>query len=249
MHRRGGGGRSARLLLFLTAGLGACATSGNPADPWEDMNRFFFGFNEVLDSMVGQPLAELYNAILPEFAREGLHNAFDNLGYLNVIVNDLLQGNVDEGLEGCARMLVNSTLGIAGIFDVATDMGLPRREQDFGLTLRAWGVDQGPYLVLPVIGPTTTRDIWSHPVAAGTNPLFWVDFGKAVLVVGGFKVVDSRARADTQLKQRDELAIDRYVFTREGFLARRRALASEDEPPDEIDDELYEDFDDGEMEE
>jgi len=163
--------------------LTACASSGN-RDPWEGLNRFFFGLNKVLDSIIAQPLSELYVAIVPEPVRDVVRNFFDNLGYLNVIVNALLQGKFDQALEDSGRMLVNSTLGIAGLFDVATDLGLERHEEDFGQTLAVWGVEQGPYLVLPVLGPTTTRDVWSVPVVVGTNPLIYVNFGVAVVAVG-----------------------------------------------------------------
>ncbi len=234
-------GRLALLLVGIVS-LTACSGNGPKQDPWESVNRFFFAFNDVLDRTVGGPLSELYVLILPAPVRQGLHNAFDNVGYLNVIVNDFLQGKVDQGFQDCGRMLVNSTLGLAGILDVATPMGLERHEEDFGQTLALWGVQQGPYLVLPFLGPSTTRDIWSVPVAIGTNPLFYFNFGTAVLVVGGFKAIDGRAEAEPQLRQVRESALDPYVFIREGFLARREFLVHDGELPPSQDDDLYEDF-------
>jgi phospholipid-binding lipoprotein MlaA len=245
-RRRADAGGALLLALIATVALTACAGTGSNRDPWEGVNRFFFSFNDMLDKVIGEPAAELYVAILPEPVRDGLHNAFDNLGYLNVIVNDFLQGKTDQGFRDLARMLVNSTLGIAGIFDVASGMGLERNTEDFGQTLAAWGVDPGPYLVLPVLGPSTTRDLWSVPVAIGTNPLFYFNFGAAVVVVGGFKAVDGRARADQQLRQVEDAALDRYVFVREAFLARREFLVRDGAPAASLDDALYEDFEDEE---
>jgi phospholipid-binding lipoprotein MlaA len=228
--------------------LTACASSGNQ-DPWEGLNRFFFGLNKVLDSIIAQPLSELYVAIVPKPVRDVVRNFFDNLGYINVIVNGLLQGKFDQALSDSGRMLVNSTLGLAGFLDVATGLGLERHEEDFGLTLAAWGVEQGPYLVLPVLGPTTTRDMWSVPVAVGTNPLVYVNFGVAVVAVGGFRMVDERAQADEQLRRIEQEALDPYVYTREAYLAHRAFLVNEGVVPETLDGDLYEDFGDEEPDE
>lgn len=230
-------------MLAASLMLTACASSGN-RDPWEGLNRFFFGLNEVLDSLIAQPLSELYVAIVPKPVRDVVRNFFDNLGYLNVIVNAFLQGKFDQALEDTGRMLVNSTLGIAGFFDVATGLGLERHEEDFGQTLAVWGVGQGPYLVLPVLGPTTTRDVWSVPVVVATNPLVYINFGVAVVAVGGFRMVDERAQATEQLEQMKQEALDPYIFTREAFLARRAFLVSDGAPPASLEGDLYEDLGD-----
>jgi phospholipid-binding lipoprotein MlaA len=229
--------------FLLACVLAGCSGNGNQRDPYEGMNRAFWDFNRGLDRFVAQPLADLYVFLLPEPVRDGLHNAFDNLGYLNVIVNGFLQGKVDQGFQDCGRMLVNSTLGLAGVFDVATEMGMKRHDEDFGQTLAAWGMEQQPYLVLPLLGPTSGRDVWSVPVEIGTNPLFYFNFGAAVLVVGGFKAIDGRARVDEQLKQLEEAALDPYIFTREAFLAHREHLVHDGTPPADAEDDLYEDFD------
>lgn len=234
-------GRSVWLLLGLSlcALAVGCATPQNP-DPFEKTNRFFYGFNESLDKHVMKPVADAYTRVTPQPVRTGLTNAFNNLGYLDTILNDLLQGEVTRGLADTGRMAANSTFGVAGIFDVATGMGLPKHKADFGQTLGKWGVKQGAYLVLPVLGPSTVREAPGIGVTMVTNPLFWVDEPAATIPVGVLGAVNYRAEASDLVRFRNEAAIEPYVFTREAYLKYRQNLVDEGKPATQPD---LEDFD------
>src|SRR5437867_471452 len=140
---------------FLTFLIGCSST---PGDPLEKFNRAMYGFNEGLDRHAIKPAADAYVKVIPRPVRTGVGNFFSNLAYLNVIVNDLLQAKFRQGLDDSGRVVVNSTVGIAGIFDPATKWGLPVHENSLGTTLGKWGVRPGPYLVIPVLGPSTVRD-------------------------------------------------------------------------------------------
>jgi phospholipid-binding lipoprotein MlaA len=216
------------LLVLAAAGLlGGCA-GPNPRDPWEQTNRFFYDFNDGLDKVALKPLSDVYVAVLPEQVRTGLGNAFDNMGYGNVILNDLLQGKWDQGGGDTARMAVNTFIGIGGIFDVAATWGLPARSNDFGITLGKWGVESGPYVVLPLFGPSCTRDVPAIPVRMLTNPMTWVDPPLAVkAALGVTEAADARSHADKTLRFRNEAAIDPYVFTREAYLQYRESRIQE----------------------
>ena len=148
----------ALLLLAALAGLTGCASTGSKVDPWEKSNRFFYQANDSLDRYALKPLADGYVKVVPQPVRNGIGNGFANLEYGNVILNDFLQARWNQGWSDSGRMLVNSTVGIAGFFDVATPLGLPSHDNDFGITLGKWGAKPGPYLVLPLFGPSSVRD-------------------------------------------------------------------------------------------
>ena len=156
--------------------LGGCASTSGPTephDPFESFNRSMFSFNKVLDDAVFGPVAHGYVAVTPEPAREAVFNFFDNLAYLTTVVNQFLQGKVERGFEDTGRFIVNSTFGLAGLIDFASGVGIPRHDEDFGQTLAVWGVEPGPYLVLPLIGPSGFRDavgIGVNRVAVPSSP-------------------------------------------------------------------------------
>jgi phospholipid-binding lipoprotein MlaA len=231
--------RAWMLLILAAAGLLGGCTGSNPRDPFEQTNRFFYDFNDGLDKVALKPLSDVYIAVLPEQVRTGLGNAFDNLGYGNVILNDLLQGKWDQGGGDATRMAVNSIIGIGGLFDVASAWGLPARDNDFGITLGKWGVPAGPYVVLPLFGPNSARDVAAIPVAILTDPLTWVDppLG-ARIPLGITKAADARSRADQALRFRAQAAIDPYVFTREAYLQYRESKIQEGKKAPEKD--IYE---------
>ncbi len=222
-------------VIALLSGCGS-----NRADPFEPVNRFIFGFNGALDRYAVKPAADIYVKVMPWQIRNGIGNFFKNLVYLNVIANDFLQGDVDQGLRDAARMGVNTTVGIAGVFDVATGWGLPANQNDLGITFGKWGFAPGPYLVLPLFGPSTLRDSPSYLMEAVLIPLFWFDipcYVTAPMTVTG--IVDARARSDFIFRFRDETALDPYVFTRAAFLQYRaaRIRGPEAPPPEDFYDE------------
>lgn len=209
----------AAVLPMLLLGVGGCS---NKVDPLEDVNRVTYAFNDGLDKFLLKPASDAYKAVIPRPVRGGITNAFDNLGYLNVIANDLLQGRFDDALNGTGRMAVNSTVGLAGFLDPATKWGMPARRNDFGITLGKWGVGQGPYLVLPLYGPSTARDVPAIPFRSLVNPLNYVTVDWRVDT--GLTVVDvlnTRAELDPALRMRDRAAVDPYVFTRDYYIQMR----------------------------
>jgi phospholipid-binding lipoprotein MlaA len=228
--------RAWMLLVLAAAGfLGGC-TGANPRDPWESTNRFFYDFNEGLDKAVMKPVSDAYVAVVPQQVRDGLGHAFDNLGYGNVILNDILQGKLEQGGSDAGRMAVNTFIGIGGIFDVAATWGLAAHDNDFGITLGKWGVEAGPYLVLPFYGPSCTRDVPAIPVGYLTDPTTWVETPAGVWIpLGALEAVDARSRAAKWLRFRNEAAIDPYVFTREAYLQYREAQIHEGKKPPEKD--------------
>ncbi len=220
------------VLLILAAGLsGGCANGPNPADPWEKTNRSIYNLNEGIDRVALKPLADGYTKVIPKPIRTGIGNGFDNLIYFNVVFNDLLQAKWNQGLGDAGRMAVNSTIGIAGIFDVATPWSLPAHDNDFGITLRKWGVKPGPYLVLPLLGPSTLTDAPGVGVKYLATPTTWLDLPLLITVpLYVTDTVDLRSRFDTVVRFRNDTAIDPYVFTREAYLQYRQAKVQEGKP-------------------
>lgn len=229
-------------MLFLSG----CATTntGSPAqsvtaneiDPFEDFNRDMFAFNELLDDYVAEPVVTAYNWVTPHFVQTGIGNFFSNLKDINVVLNDLLQGKLLQSGEDTGRFLLNTTVGLGGLFDVASEVGLEKHEEDFDQTFAVWGVPQGPYLVLPVLGPTTGRGIGGSVLDTAANPLTYVGYP-----VQALSLLNERANADSALKMIDEAALDRYVFTREAFLQARKHLIT-DGKSEVTDDVLSEDI-------
>jgi phospholipid-binding lipoprotein MlaA len=208
----------------MVLGLTACATGpdAHPKDPLEPWNRGVYRFNDVLDTNVVKPVAETYQEVTPDPVRKGVSNFFGNIRDVWSSVNAALQLRPQEAVENLFRVGVNTTLGLGGVLDVATEMGIPRTRMDFGQTLGRWGVPAGPYLVLPLLGPSSVRD------AAGTGVQFrlneYTNFDDENLQnsLTVLEVVDIRAgllRAGILL---DEAAIDKYSFVRDFYLQRRQ---------------------------
>jgi len=219
------------LILMLLAGCGS-----NPIDPLEPVNRTIYGLNSGLDKFVLKPAADGYTKIVPQFLRQSIGNGFDNLTYFNVVLNDFLQNKQDQGWRDFARMAVNSTVGIGGIFDPATKWNLAAHDNSFGNTLGQWGAKAGPYLVLPLFGPSSVRDAPNLGTELVTDPLFWLSppFWSVSVPLAATDVVDMRSRSDFLIKFRDKAAIDPYVFTREAYLRyRENIIHPETAPSDE----------------
>ncbi|MDX8410794.1 MAG: VacJ family lipoprotein [Mariprofundaceae bacterium] len=231
-------------LAFLLA---ACASSGandESYDPLEKANRGIYKFNDVLDKVLVEPLSTGYVKITPKPVRTSVSNFFDNASYPGTILSDFLQGKGKQGASDTGRFLVNGTLGVAGLFDVATSMGMEEHDEDFGQTLGVWGANQGAYLVLPLLGPNTVRDTPDLAVSTVTSGLFWAGFYVSAAVsipVGILSAIDERARAENSIRFVNEMALDPYLFSREAWTQHRTFLIYDGDPPvPEFDDEFGE---------
>ena len=210
-------------------------------DPYEKYNRAVFRFNDGLDRALLKPVAKGYRFIAPKLVETGVTNFFSNLGEVKNVVNDLLQGKVSQAGNDSGRFIVNSTVGVAGLFDVAKHTGLKKSDgEDFGQTLRVWGVPEGPYLVIPFVGSSTCTDIVGYPVDWLTNPLTYVDESTEKYAVIGLQLIDARKRL---LDAEELVSGDRYIFIREAYLQNRRYLTNDGEIEDDFS-EGFEDFED-----
>lgn len=223
-------------LLLPLLMLGGCAST-NPRDPFEPMNRAVYSFNDALDQAVMQPLAKGYRAVLPSFVRTGISNFFSNINDILIALNNLLQGKVVAAASDMGRVVVNSTLGLGGLFDVATNMGLEKHNEDFGQTLGFWGVGDGPYLVLPFLGPSNLRDAIGRAVDAKGDPLGFLRDIPWRNSLWGTRVVNQRAELLDTSKILETAALDPYEFLRDGYLQRRRNLIYDGSPPREKDED------------
>jgi phospholipid-binding lipoprotein MlaA len=221
-------------ILFLTA----CASIQQTervakVDPFERMNRAVFSFNETADQYVIKPVAEAYRFVLPEFVRTGVTNFFSNINDVLIAANNLLQGKPSNAVSDIGRFLVNSTVGILGFFDVATDMGLDKNHEDFGQTLAVWGVGDGPYVVLPFFGPSNVRDTVGLVVDIETD--FMINTNKLnsdeKIAVNGLRIINRRADLLDAGQLLEDAAFDKYSFLRDGYMQRRRSQIYDGEPP------------------
>jgi phospholipid-binding lipoprotein MlaA len=223
-----------RLVALLVAMLlGGCATTGqNPDDPWEGMNRKTHAFNVVLDDNILKPMVTEYTNIVPAFAREGVNNFFGNLEDVGNGMNNILQGKPAEGISDLGRFAVNSVFGIFGLWDVASPLGLDKHDEDFGQTLGQWGVGSGPYLVLPLLGPSSARDAPARLV----DPQFFlytygIESNAAGWVMWGTDKFRTRANLIQAESVLDTAALDKYTFIRDAWLQRRRSQVYDGNPP------------------
>ncbi|HEY0917232.1 MAG TPA: VacJ family lipoprotein [Solimonas sp.] len=238
-----------RIQLIAMAGLllAGCAHSPSydPQDPLEPVNRKVYAFNLKVDEYVAKPLAQGYVAATPAEFRTGIHNFLDNLIYVRVIANDLLQAKFKRAGLDTTRFLMNTTFGLGGFLDPATMVGLERNNEDFGQTLGHWGVGQGWYLMLPFLGPSTNRDLVGSGGDYFTNPLLYADLhDRAELGYQGVRLVDLRSGllgSESLLEQQ----FDPYVFVRGLYLQRRQSLVYDGNPPPEDDFDDEEDEGDG----
>lgn len=191
----------------------------NP-DPWEPVNRAVFRFNDTLDTYALRPVARGYDKVMPQFLNDGVTNVFNNLGEPKNLVNNLLQGKMRDAGIDTARFLLNTTIGVVGVFDVATRMGLQRNDEDFGQTLGAWGVDSGPFVMLPFFGPSTVRDAGGRAAdgLAGYSYRSQMDHVPSRNTATGVDVVDTRAGL---LSQERLIRGDKYRFIRNAWLQNR----------------------------
>ena len=222
------------LLLALALAAPGCATTGSDErDPLEGMNRGVLAFNDAVDENLLQPAARLYRNVTPRPLRDMVRNFFNNIDDLFIGANNLLQGKPADAVNDWLRFAFNTTFGLLGILDWASDMGLEKHNEDFGQTLARWGLGDGIYLVLPLLGPSTLRDTAALPVDWAVDPVTQhsrVDERNAMFAT---RLVGRRADLLAASRTLEEAALDRYVFLRESFLQRRRSMIYDGEPPRE----------------
>ncbi|HET7595707.1 MAG TPA: VacJ family lipoprotein [Burkholderiales bacterium] len=217
--------------------LGGCASTGNPRDPLEPINRGIYTFNDALDTTVLRPAAVLYHGMVPGVVRTGVHNVFSNINDVIVALNNLLQGKFTSAASDTGRILVNTTIGLLGIFDVATHFGLEKHDEDFGQTLGYWGVADGPYIVLPIFGPSNVRDSFGLVVDVFTDPVTYIDPTRDRNIVWGVRAVNRRSELLDASNILETAALDKYQFVRDAYLQRRRNLIYDGNPPKQKDEE------------
>ena len=196
-------------------------------DPLESLNRSIYKFNTTVDNLLLEPTARGYDKITPAPVKTGISNFFSNLSYPVVVVNDLLQGKFLQGGSDFARLIVNSTIGVLGIFDVASHLDMPEHKEDFGQTLASWGVSEGPYLMLPFLGPSSVRDGSGLVVDFFVDPIYAIEGNGARNALVATKAVDTRYQFFDQSKLLDEIAIDPYAFLRSSYSQNREMQIKE----------------------
>lgn len=223
------------LLAICLALLGGCASVPGPPDerdPFESYNRAMYNFNESVDRAVLRPVAQTYKDYTPQLIQTGVSNFFDNLGDLTNMVNNLLQFKIENAVSDFGRILWNSTVGIFGLIDVASHMGLPKHDEDFGQTLAVWGFPDGPYIVLPLLGPSTARDTVGLVGDIYVDPTFAIEKdGKVYWGLVVLRFINTRADLLSASRVLEQAAIDPYVFVRDAYLQHRRNLIYDGNPP------------------
>jgi phospholipid-binding lipoprotein MlaA len=231
------------ILLLVTTG---CATTSklsgdfNPDDPYEKSNRKVFEFNNKIDKLFLRPVTDFYDKATPEFAQTSITNFFANLDDIRISINNLLQGNVVESMSDVTRFFINSIFGLGGFFDVASEMGLEKHSEDFGQTLGKWGAKPGPYLMLPFLGPSTTRDAFTFVGDTALAPTLSLDDNAARVGLISLDLINTYSAftgiADIESK-------DQYAFLRDAYLERRKYEVNDGLSEEELSqDEDFEDF-------
>ena len=240
--------------------LSACATNGPPSsdpqrDPFEAWNRNVYAFNETADKYAVAPIASVYKTVTPDFARDGIGNALANINSPVILINDVLQGKPDRAVDTTLRFVINTTVGILGLWDAAAAMGIEKHSEDFGQTLAVWGVGEGPYLVLPLLGPSTVRDAFGSLTDIAMDPLTWTEFSADenlddYILIGriSLNALNTRINLADQLETLREQP-EPYIALRRLYLSQREAAIRDGaEAEDQYDDlpdfdEFYEDDD------
>jgi len=208
-------------------------TAGQLADPWESFNRAMFEVNQVLDADLIYPLTSAYVGLVPSLVRQGVSNVFNNAEDLWSAVNNLLQGKLDKSVMMTFRFAWNTVFGVAGILDMATELGIERFPEDFGQTLGVWGMKPGPYLVLPFFGPSTVRDALGLPLDIAASPAYAINQGSFRPVTTVLQILDTRSQLLGATQVLDSLAMDKYSFVRDAFLSRRLRMVFDGNPPED----------------
>lgn len=210
-------------VVVFTSG---CATTGayDERDPLEGFNRSVYSFNQGIDKVLFDPLSKLYQAITPEFVDKGITNFFSNLSEISVVANDILQFKISQAFADASRFVFNSTLGILGFFDVSSSMGLEKHDEDFGQTLGYWGVGSGPYIVVPLFGPTTLRDATGFAVDKGVlNPVFYLESDELRAGLLALNYIDVKSDLLSTNELISDAALDEYEFTKNAYFDKRES--------------------------
>lgn len=231
------------LAALVTFGITGCASSQDPAqayrtqtvaDPIEPVNRAIFGFNNVVDMVLIEPTAKVYRFVLPEFARNSVQSFFRNLKSPVILANNLLQGDMGDAGVTSARFVINSTVGIGGLMDVAATQGLKYESEDFGQTLAAWGVGDGMYLVLPIMGPSTLRDTTGMVADGFADPVnLWAmntDREWIIYTRAGLEGIDARSRSIDAIADMRRNSLDFYAAARSAYIQKRDSLIRDEDP-------------------
>ena len=206
-------------------------------DPYENLNRKTYQFNENLDEKIAKPIAEIYSKFPPPI-KNGVTNFFNNLEEVDTFINQLLQGKPKESLNDLTRFIINSTIGLAGFIDVASKIGLERHEEDFGQTLGVWGVGQGPYIMLPVLGPSTLRDTFSRPVSSFLSVTFHMTETDVNIALKSIDAIETRERL---LEVESLLSGDKYSFVKDAYI---QSIYYEVKDGIDVEDDFIDDMDD-----
>lgn len=238
--------------LMLTSALALCfpvlasyGESEEPYDPIEPVNRAIFDFNDTVDIYVLEPVGRAYRDNVPDAVQTGVGNFFENLRYPSYLVSDIFQGKFEQALDHTGRFLINTTLGIGGLIDFAAEWGLPVHDEDFGITLAYHGVPAGPYLVLPILGPSSVRDGVGRIVDGFLDPIGWVGYSslsagtKAAIIAGslGVKLVHTRAGLLQAVETAKESSVDYYLFVQGAYYQHRHGVLTDGKEEDELDGE------------
>jgi phospholipid-binding lipoprotein MlaA len=228
-------------LLLLTGcattGAGGPKTAVQKADPWESWNRKVYAFNDSLDEAVVKPVATTYTKVVPEPIRRGVTNFFGNVSDVWSALNNFAQGKFANGLQDVIRVGTNTLFGLGGFLDVASEFGADRQGEDLGQTLGRWGMAPGPYVVWPVLGPSTLRDSIALPLDVQVSPGLAVKNEAGKVAVTGLQLVNQRANLLGASGMLNDIALDKYVFVRDAYLQRRRSLVFDGDPPEAKDPE------------
>ena len=207
-------------------------------DPFEDLNRDIFIFNEKLDEKLLKPAALTYRKVTPQFARTGVTNFFNNLEEIDTTINQVLQGEIRYAFNDAGRFVINSTIGLFGLIDVASKMGLEKHEEDFGQTLGVWGFDSGPYIMIPFLGPSNPRDLLSRPISSFLSGTFAMEDNDVKITLVGIDALETRER----LLDAETLIIgDKYIFVKDAYIQSREYEINNGSTED---DEFLDDMDD-----
>lgn len=229
------------ILLIACLFLSACTSIPKEArvkhDPWESYNRTIYNFNTAVDNTIMKPVAKGYKKITPDIVEKGVGNVFTNIGEIPDAINNLLQLQLKDSVISTSRFLVNSTLGIYGIFDIAKLFGLKEKDEDFGQTLGKWGIANGPYFVLPFLGPSTVRDAAGVGVDLTIDPLVELNPTEHRIALYALRFIDTRASLLNATEFLDDAALDPYVFLRESYLLQRQNAILDGAVPDDSDEE------------
>jgi phospholipid-binding lipoprotein MlaA len=221
------------ILLFACASAQAQDSGGDNRDPLEPYNRAMFKFNDTLDGAVVAPLARGYRALVPELVRSGVTNVFANFGDGWSAINQALQGKGEAAATMTMRVVTNTLFGIGGLFDVASDLGMERQSEDFGQTLGRWGLPAGPYFVWPLFGPSNIRDTVGRPLDMAWSLTRLSGHETTVYTITALSLLDTRANLLGASAVLEGIALDKYTFVRDAYIARRRNLVYDGNPPED----------------